>query len=355
MPGFGPMRNHRGRQPSLPYRQADGIRNFLPGFSEHLQRQGNPFLSAAHRQAEVAEANRREQEELAAALHASEHEAKRREQQEAEQEQQAADRRAAVARTREAEELRRLNSRAAELLDKCVDIIRVTHRPRLNGQRGTAMSWDKERQRMKVQLVNTGERHQIRLDNLQIVANTSAHTSSQDSAARDALLWARMAEGVRSVEEVHRFFARQQDSPGAPGKLTIARASKVINEQALRRFVSAGDFNADPLQAHRAGSDSLLFHGCPEQSVANIQADGLSLKFAAAGMLGSGLYGAPDPRKSKTYCRNSPNGQFMFICRYNLQGAEHAGPSTSHRNTVFDEFCVKEEEKVVVLWCLKVQ
>ena len=89
--------------------------------------------------------------------------------------------------------------------------------------------------------------------------------------------------------------------------------------------------------------------------MANIQADGLSLDFAAAGMLGNGLYGAPDPRKSEHYCGDSPNGQFMFICRYNLRGAKHAGPSTPHQNTVFDEFCIMTEEKVVVLWALKLE
>ena len=59
-----------------------------------------------------------------------------------------------------------------------------------------------------------------------------------------------------------------------------------------------------------------------------------------------------DPRKSLQYCR-SPN-KFMFICRYNLYNAEHAGPSTAHRNSVFDEFCVYDESHVVILWMLKV-
>ena len=43
-------------------------------------------------------------------------------------------------------------------------------------------------------------------------------------------------------------------------------------------------------------------------------------------MLGKGLYGAPDPRKSLQFCRSQD--KFMFICRFNLSGAQHAGPST---------------------------
>ena len=79
------------------------------------------------------------------------------------------------------------------------------------------------------------------------------------------------------------------------------------------------------------------------------------MSFAANGMLGVGLYGAPDPRKSVRYCGDSPNGDFMFICRFNLSEAKHAGPDTDHRNTVFDEFCVKKEEHVVVLWVIKLK
>ena len=39
----------------------------------------------------------------------------------------------------------------------------------------------------------------------------------------------------------------------------------------------------------------------------------------------------------------------------NLAGAKHAGPSTQHRNTIFDEFCVYDEKRVVVLWMLKLK
>ena len=45
------------------------------------------------------------------------------------------------------------------------------------------------------------------------------------------------------------------------------------------------------------------------------RADGLKMGYAANGMLGKGLYGAPDPRKSEQFCKNSANGKFMFVCR----------------------------------------
>ena len=70
-------------------------------------------------------------------------------------------------------------------------------------------------------------------------------------------------------------------------------------------------------------------------------------------MLGRGIYGAPDPRKSIHYCKTDE--KYMFICRFNLSSAQHDGPSTPHRNSVYDEFCVDDERHVVVLWMLKLE
>ena len=50
-----------------------------------------------------------------------------------------------------------------------------------------------------------------------------------------------------------------------------------------------------------------------------------------------------------------PHGKFLFICRFNLRNAQYAGPDTKHKNTVFSEFCVKDEKHVAVLWMLKVK
>ena len=100
-------------------------------------------------------------------------------------------------------------------------------------------------------------------------------------------------------------------------------------------------------------ADAFLFHGCPQASATNIQTDGLCMSFASNGMLGRGLYGAPDPRKSERYCKDSKDGKFMFVCRFNLSAAKRAGPATNHRNSVYDEVCVYEDRHVVVLWMIK--
>jgi hypothetical protein len=84
---------------------------------------------------------------------------------------------------------------------------------------------------------------------------------------------------------------------------------------------------------------------------ANIQATGLQVRFASEGMLGKGLYGAPDPRKSYSYIRGQ--FKFMLVCRFNLSSAKHAGPETHHRNSIFHEYCVYDDRNVVVLWLLK--
>ena len=72
-------------------------------------------------------------------------------------------------------------------------------------------------------------------------------------------------------------------------------------------------------------------------------------------MLGAGLYGAPDPRKSASYAGKHSMGKFLFICRFNLSCAEHAGPDTNHKNEIYHEYCTPDESKVVVLWQLKVE
>ena len=178
----------------------------------------------------------------------------------------------------------------------------------------------------------------------------------------EGLAWANWAEEVQMRQQVEAFFHRRQSrSINREPKLRIESIVKVENVATLSRFQSAGSFDFDPLRAHRqrGGSDTLLFHGCPKERGLNIQATGLLLPYAGNGMLGRGLYGAPDPRKSAHYCRSSEASseeKFMFICRFRLDAsAKHAGPSTQHRNTIFDEFCVYDNRHVVVLWMLDVK
>ena len=182
----------------------------------------------------------------------------------------------------------------------------------------------------------------------------AAERSKLVEERRQRDLWHTIAQGVETEEEARRFFNRRQDSAGATMNLSIESATMVVNADRLRAFLGAAPTaDMSPQRAHRKG-DSFLFHGCPDLAVANIQSDGLRMQFASSGMLGRGLYGAPDPRKSFSYCRRSRHGAFVFICRFNLTTAEHAGPSTPHKNTIFDEYCVYDERHVVVLWMLKV-
>lgn len=178
--------------------------------------------------------------------------------------------------------------------------------------------------------------------------------------------WPQLAESVSTFENLKAFFARRQPvKAGAGPVLLINRAVMVANPLELSRYVNTNNFDIKPRDAYSKCGDTLLFHGCSQEAVANIQAAGLQLSFAAQGMLGKGLYGAPDPRKSLQYCKGGGQGRFMFLCRFNLAPpkpppqrpapttAQHAGPSSAHRNSVFDEFCIFDEKHVVVLWMIK--
>lgn len=177
----------------------------------------------------------------------------------------------------------------------------------------------------------------------------------QASTTQPNGLWPRLARGIETEAELQQFFARRQQDPKGGKQLHIASAVKVVNNAALSAFASTREFLMAPRKAYAGKADTFLFHGCPQESATNIQADGLKMGYAAKGMLGKGLYGAPDPRKSVQFCKNSANGQFMFVCRFNLKHAQHAGPATQHRNTIFDEFCVYDERHVVVLWMVKLR
>ena len=117
---------------------------------------------------------------------------------------------------------------------------------------------------------------------------------------------------MHTENAVRAFFARRQrDSQGGP-QLRVSSVVKVENAQTLSNFRSSGSFYIDPAEAFRRKGDTLLFHGLPQEAATNVQATGLLLSLAGNGMLGRGLYGAPDPRKSLQYCRSA--NKFMFIC-----------------------------------------
>ena len=173
-------------------------------------------------------------------------------------------------------------------------------------------------------------------------------------------LWSTLTvEGVADEAAVRGFFARRQQRATGGQRLRIASMFKVENQHTLGRFSTANSFHISPLDAHRGRGDTLLFHGCPKDVALDIQTKGLvtpgtdGVGVRHGSMLGRGIYGAPDPRKSIHY--STSEEKYMFICRFNLSSARHAGPSTSHRNSVYDEFCVDNERHVVVLWMLKLE
>jgi len=173
------------------------------------------------------------------------------------------------------------------------------------------------------------------------------------SPASPAGCWGMLSSSVETETSVQALFcARQPQIQGAAAPLRIQSMVKIENAATLHRFQSSSVIHNDPISAHQQRCDALLFHGCPADVAANIQATGLLLQHASNGMLGQGLYGATDPRKSVQYCRTQD--KFMFVCRFNLSNAQHAGPFTQHRNSVFDEYCVYDERHIVVLWMLKV-
>lgn len=187
-------------------------------------------------------------------------------------------------------------------------------------------------------------------------AKPSPHPPTRASTRQIVLQPSALADRLTSQQAVNAFFDRRQTGDGGgQRKLSISCAWALQNEAALQKFKSSGQFDIDPNKAMGRSCDTLLYHGCGQEAATNIMAEGLKLTYAQSGMLGRGLYAAPDPRKSFNYCRHGSAGKFMFICRVNLARAQHAGPATTHRNTHFQEFCVYDESEIVVLWCLKVQ
>jgi len=114
-------------------------------------------------------------------------------------------------------------------------------------------------------------------------------------------LWKKLAGDVTNEAAVRKFVARRQKSVRGPA-LEVESAVRVVNEKALRSFLTTGVFDIKPPKADNAHLDTLLFHGTSEDCVPNIQATGRPLvNFSKVGMLGKGIYGAPDPRKAMQY------------------------------------------------------
>ena len=170
----------------------------------------------------------------------------------------------------------------------------------------------------------------------------------QPALALGTARWLTLAGSWNTEQAVRELFERR-----CQHTLQVESVTAVHHGASLNAF-SAGNLggDADPPIAHsysQCQTDALLFHGTNEANVANIMAGGLKLKFAKAGMLGAGIYGAPDPRKANQYVPAGQHGRFMFLCRFNTIGGR------IHQNVLFTEYCVYDESKVVVLWMLKVR
>jgi hypothetical protein len=252
-------------------------------------------------------------------------------------------------------------------------------------------------------------------------------------------IWTRLAAGIETEQRLVAFFeARQTDCADGSDrsmddvKLEIVPNTvvKVNNPQLLNQFRSSSRLNAlNDQAACNDHGDTFLFHGAPQHAHANILAVGLTTARAdSRGMLGGGIYGAPDPRKSLQYTGSfgaagafgagrgtafggappppsamataptgsvfgmpfsgtpgglpsvghlrapmgaakpagpphrplptgrlvgvgldNPDGAFMLVCRYNLDGAR------SQHNRRFSEYCIFEDRHVAVLWLVKVR
>jgi len=189
-----------------------------------------------------------------------------------------------------------------------------------------------------------------RLPTPQALPPPLVHINSADDA------WRRLAGGkLVSEYDLQRFFEdRQKTSGSTDARLKIDNCVKVTNPKLLDKFRSSGSLHDDPRLALHHG-DTFLFHGCSQMALTNIQLVGLQKNRAGAAhgtMLGHGIYGAPDPRKSNQYNGSgSPDGRFMIVMRVNL-----ANRDTKYaHNSIYDEYCVFDDCNTVPLWAIKLQ
>lgn len=196
--------------------------------------------------------------------------------------------------------------------------------------------------------VHYGTQRRVRKTGTQPRAAHPPQPWQQPVLALGTARWLTLASSWNTEQAVRELFERR-----CQHTLQVESVTAVHHGASLNAF-SAGNLggNADPPIAHsysQCQTDALLFHGTNEANVANIMAGGLKLKFAKAGMLGAGIYGAPDPRKANQYVPAGQHGRFMFLCRFNTTGGRN------QQNVLFTEYCVYDESKVVVLWMLKVR
>jgi len=166
--------------------------------------------------------------------------------------------------------------------------------------------------------------------------------------------WTHFAEGIGDEAKLRALLAGRQPANNISKALTIDKALKIDCQSQLERFESAGFLIMDPKEALRMKADTILLHGSPQMSVANIAMEGLSVNNSSAGQLGRGIYGAPDPRKANQFALQNHHGSFIFVIRVNLSHAKYLqGPPQPGGIPGYEEFCVPKDSHAVVLWQIK--
>jgi hypothetical protein len=232
---------------------------------------------------------------------------------------------------------------------------------------------DELRQKLAVNVKKVEEKQQKSVDKakgehgrlqMQLVSVNAAKAAAEAALAPKpqrhgpppASLWDKLASGIETKSKLHALFdSRQQNQRSTDPRLRILSSTKCDNDDLMRQFRSSGRFQLDPKNAHAQSCDTFLFHGAKDAVMPNIQSEGLKMRYAGSAhgvMLGNGVYGAPDPRKSLQYC-SGQHGRFMFVCRFVLK---KSGPSAAKfaMNSVYEEFCIFDDREVVVLWMIKV-
>ena len=108
----------------------------------------------------------------------------------------------------------------------------------------------------------------------------------------------------------------------------IKKTGDIAFMEKLRSLTLNGNSNANI---------KTLYHGTTEKNIKSIVNTGF-LK-SNGGMLGSGVYLAPDPGKTKYYSKD--NQDFLLIAIVNLKGSEYS------QNKIYDEYCVPIETLAV--------
>jgi len=84
-----------------------------------------------------------------------------------------------------------------------------------------------------------------------------------------------------------------------------------------------------------------LFHGTSKNACYSIAKTGYQM--GTAGMLGGGIYFAPNPLKSQYYCDSN---RMMLLSRVNLEGSEYA------QNAIYQEYCIYSIKQAIPVYII---